>query len=58
MPLKIAVARETEGAEKRVALSPEVAKKFLALGAQIDIEQSAGAESHFIDTDFITCMRF
>ena len=52
MPLKIAVARETEGAEKRVALSPEVAKKFLALGAQIDIEQSAGAESHFIDTDY------
>lgn len=52
MPLKIAVARETECAEKRVALSPEIAKKFLALGAQIDIEQSAGAESHFIDTDY------
>ena len=52
MPLKIAVARETESAEKRVALSPEIAKKFLALGAQIDIEQSAGAESHFIDTDY------
>src|SRR5574343_928496 len=52
MPLKIAIARETEGAEKRVALSPEVARKFLALGAQIDIEQSAGAESHFIDTDY------
>jgi NAD(P) transhydrogenase subunit alpha len=52
MPLKIAVARETEGAEKRVALSPEVTRKFLALGAQIDIEQSAGAESHFIDTDY------
>lgn len=52
MPLKIAVVRETEPGEKRVALSPEVAKKIVALGASIDMEQSAGADSHFIDTDY------
>src|SRR5574343_135343 len=52
MPLKIAAARETECAEKRVALTPEIAKKFKALGAEMRMEQSAGAESHFIDTDY------
>ena len=52
MPLKIAVIRETENGEKRVALAPEIAKKLIALGARIDMEQSAGAESHFIDTEY------
>jgi NAD(P) transhydrogenase subunit alpha len=52
MPLKIAVARETEMHEKRVALTPDIAKRFQDLGAQIYMEQSAGAESHFIDTEF------
>lgn len=52
MPLKIAVARETELYEKRVALAPDIAKKFRAQGADIFMEQTAGSESHFIDTDF------
>ena len=52
MSINIAVARETECGEKRVALAPEVAKKFSALGASIVSEQSAGAESHFIDTEY------
>ncbi|MEN9879606.1 MAG: hypothetical protein RIQ55_252 [Pseudomonadota bacterium] len=52
MPLKIAVARETASGEKRVALSPEGAKKFVAAGASIVLEQGAGVDSHFVDTDF------
>ena len=52
MPLKIAVARETAPGEKRVALSPEGAKKFVAAGASIALEQGAGIDSHFVDTDF------
>lgn len=52
MPLKIAVIRETEPGEKRVALSPDIAKKFAALGARIEMEQSAGTESHFLDSDY------
>jgi NAD(P) transhydrogenase subunit alpha len=52
MPLKIAVARETASGEKRVALSPEGAKKFIASGVSIALEQGAGIESHFVDTDF------
>ncbi len=52
MPLTIAVARETEAGEKRVALAPETAKKYAALGAQIQLERTAGAESHFLDADY------
>jgi NAD(P) transhydrogenase subunit alpha len=53
MSLKIAIARETEALEKRVALAPEIAKKFKALGADLFIEQSAGSESHFIDSEYL-----
>ena len=52
MPLKIAVARERTPGEQRVALVPETAKKFAALGASLCMEQSAGVESHFLDPDY------
>ena len=58
MPLRIAVIKERENGEKRVALAPETAKKFKTLGADLVIEQSAGAESHFIYTNgsvFMAC---
>lgn len=53
MPLAIAVARERQDGERRVALVPETAKKFIALGAGIRMEQSAGVESHFLDPDYV-----
>jgi NAD(P) transhydrogenase subunit alpha len=52
MPLNIAVARERAPGEHRVALVPETAKKFTALGARLHMEQSAGVESHFLDPDY------
>jgi H+-translocating NAD(P) transhydrogenase subunit alpha len=52
MPLCIAVARERAPGESRVALVPETAKKFTALGASLRMEQSAAIESHFLDSDF------
>lgn len=52
MSLVIAVAKERDAGEHRVALVPETAKKFAALGAQLCMEQSAGAESHFLDNDY------
>ena len=52
MPLSIAVARERAPGESRVALVPETAKKFVALGASLRMEQSAGTESHFLDSDY------
>ena len=52
MPLCIAVARERAAGESRVALVPETAKKFAALGATLRMEQSAGIESHFLDSNY------
>ncbi len=52
MSLCIAVARETSPGERRVALSPESARKFVALGAQVRVESGAGLESHFVDADY------
>ena len=52
MPLTIAVTRERTPGEHRVALVPETAKKFAALGAQLRMEQSAGTDSHLLDSDY------
>jgi NAD(P) transhydrogenase subunit alpha len=52
MPITISVARERASGEHRVGLVPETAKKFLALGAKLCMEQSAGTESHFLDSDY------
>ncbi len=52
MPLVIGVPRETDPEERRVALVPEVLKKFSALGVQCCLERGAGAGSYFSDEDF------
>lgn len=52
MPINIAVVRERASGESRVALVPETAKKFAALGASLLMEQSAGIDSHFLDSDY------
>lgn len=53
MPLEIAVTRERHPGERRVSLVPETAKKFIALGARIRMEQGAGLESHLRDIDYV-----
>ncbi len=52
MTIKITTVRELAPGEHRVALVPETAKKFAALGATLCIEQSAGTDSHFLDGDY------
>ncbi|MGE5492539.1 MAG: NAD(P) transhydrogenase subunit alpha [Actinomycetota bacterium] len=52
MQLTIGVVRERAPGERRVALVPETAKKFAAAGATIRMEQCAGIESHFLDSDY------
>ena len=52
MPLTIAVTRERAPNELRVALVPETARKFAALGARLRMEQGAGTNSHFLDSDY------
>lgn len=53
MPVVVAVVRETWPGERRIALTPEVAKKLKARGAHILIEQSAGEAAYFADSAFI-----
>ncbi|MBW4330123.1 Re/Si-specific NAD(P)(+) transhydrogenase subunit alpha [Stakelama sp. CBK3Z-3] len=40
--MKIAVLKEQAAGERRVAATPETVKKFVALGADVAVEQSAG----------------
>ena len=52
MPLTVAVVRERLPGERRVALVPDTARKYAGLGAVVRMEQSAGIESHFLDSDY------
>ena len=50
--MKIAVAKEIDPSEPRVAASPDTVKKFKALGAEVAIEPGAGIKSGLPDSEF------
>ena len=50
--MRIAVAREADSAEHRVAATPETVKKFIALGAEVVVEPDAGVKSGIPDAEF------
>src|SRR6187549_258138 len=50
--MKIAVAKEIDPSEPRVAASPDTVKKFKALGVDIAVEPGAGIKSGLPDTEF------
>ena len=50
--MKIAVAREIDPAESRVAASPDTVKKFKALGLDVAVEPGAGVKSGLPDSEF------
>jgi len=50
--MRIAVARESEGQEPRVAATPETVKKFKALGAEVAVARGAGTASGIPDADY------
>jgi NAD(P) transhydrogenase subunit alpha len=52
--MRIAVARETEAGEPRVAATPETVKKFKALGAEVSVARGAGKGSGIPDTEYET----
>jgi NAD(P) transhydrogenase subunit alpha len=52
MAITIGVARETQPGERRVALTPDVAKKLKAKGAALLIEHDAGAPASFPDAAY------
>jgi NAD(P) transhydrogenase subunit alpha len=50
--LKIAVPAETAPGETRVAVIPETVKKFVALGADVAVEEGAGLAAAITDAEF------
>jgi H+-translocating NAD(P) transhydrogenase subunit alpha len=50
--MKIAVAREIDPSEPRVAVSPDTIKKYKALGVDVAVEPGAGIKSGLPDSEF------
>src|SRR4030081_592003 len=50
--MKIAVAREIDPSEPRVAISPDTVKKYRGLGVDIAVEPGAGIKSGLPDAEF------
>ena len=48
----IGVAAETDPAETRVAATPETARKFIALGAEVAVGHGAGFKAGVLDADY------
>ncbi|MCT4634896.1 MAG: Re/Si-specific NAD(P)(+) transhydrogenase subunit alpha [Rickettsiales bacterium] len=50
--MKIAILKERANGEKRVAISPEIVKKLVSSGVEINIEQGAGKASSISDEEY------
>ena len=50
--MRIAVAREADPAEDRVAATPDTVKKMIALGAEVAVEPGAGIKSGILGCGF------
>jgi NAD(P) transhydrogenase subunit alpha len=50
--MKIGVIKETRPGERRVAVTPQIAKDFIARGFEVVMESNAGLDSHFKDDDY------
>ena len=50
--MHIAVVRETDSGEPRVAATPETVKKMIALGASVSVEPGAGVRSGILDAEY------
>ena len=50
--MRIAVPAETQGAETRVAATPETVRKFKGLGAEVVVETGAGKASGILDAEY------
>jgi len=50
--MKIGILKETQKSEKRVSVSPNIAKLLIAKGFEILVEKEAGSASSFKDSDY------
>ena len=55
MATTVAAVRETVAGERRVALTPETAKKLKARGARILLQDGVGASAYFADVAYLDC---
>ena len=55
MATTVVSVRETVAGERRVALTPEVAKKLKARGARVFLQDGAGASAYFADAAYVDC---
>eukprot|EP00210_Caulerpa_lentillifera_P008742 g8338.t1 len=51
--MKIVVPKETHSGERRVSATPEVVKKWTAMGAHVFIEKGAGENALFPDSSYL-----
>jgi H+-translocating NAD(P) transhydrogenase subunit alpha len=51
--MKIAVLKESEAGERRVAATPETVKKYAGLGASVAVETGAGQGASIADGDYV-----
>lgn len=51
--MKIAVLKESEPGERRVAATPDMVKKYVGLGASVAVEAGAGASASIADGDYV-----
>jgi NAD(P) transhydrogenase subunit alpha len=51
--MRIAVSREVDLVEDRVAATPETVKKMTALGAEVAVEPGAGVKSGIPDAEYV-----
>lgn len=52
MPTTVACLRETAAGERRVAITPETAKKYKARGLRVLLESGAGRDAGFLDNSY------
>ena len=50
--MRIASVSENQKLEKRIAISPEIAKKYLALGLEVSLSENYGEHLGFKDREY------
>ena len=50
--MKIAVLREQDEGERRVAATPDMVKKYIGLGGSVAVEAGAGEGASIADADY------
>ena len=50
--MRIVSIKEEKSLEKRIAITPEIAKKYISLGLEVSLPENYGAHLGFTDQDY------